>query len=105
MLLLPFRLAAQVPADSAGAPADSAGAPADSARADTLPRSDTLRAVELDRRDIFDPDERGWIARVANALHIQTRAATIRRELLFHAGQPFDSARGRSEEHPSELQS
>jgi hypothetical protein len=65
MLLLPFRLAAQVPADSAGP--------------DTLP-SETLRAVELDRRDIFDPDERGWIARVANALHIQTRAATIRRE-------------------------
>jgi Surface antigen variable number repeat len=86
VLLLPFRLAAQVPADSAGAPADSA-------RADTLPRSDTLRAVELDRRDIFDPDERGWIARVANALHIQTRAATIRRELLFQPGQPFDSAR------------
>jgi hypothetical protein len=35
MLLLPFRLAAQVPADSAGA--------------DTLPQSDTLRAVGLDR--------------------------------------------------------
>src|SRR5690349_17477386 len=86
VLLLPFRLAAQVPADSAGAPADSA-------RADTLPRSDTLRSVELDRRDIFDPDERGWIARVANALHAQTRAATIRRELLFQPGQPYDSAR------------
>ena len=79
MLLLPFRLAAQVPADSAGT--------------DTLPRSDTLRAVELDRRDIFDPNERGWIARVANALHVQTRAATIRRELLFQPGQPYDSAR------------
>ena len=54
---------------------------------------DTLRAVELDRRDIFDPDERGWVARVGNALHIQTRAATIRRELLFRPGEPFDSAR------------
>ena len=79
MLALPFRLAAQVPADSAGAPSASTG--------------DTLRAVELDRRDIFDPDERGWIARVGNALHIQTRAATIRRELLFHPGEPYDSAR------------
>jgi hypothetical protein len=78
MLLLPFRLAAQVP---------------DSAEADTLPPRDTIRAVELARRDIFDPDERGWIARIANALHIQTRAATIRRELLFQAGQPYDSAR------------
>lgn len=65
--VLPFRLAAQV--------------------------DDTLRAVELDRRDIFDPEERGFVARVGNALHIQTRAATIRRELLFRAGEPFDSAR------------
>ena len=79
MLALPFRLAAQVPADSAGRTAASAG--------------DTLQAVQLDRRDIFDPDERGWIARVANALHIQTRAATIRRELLFRSGEPYDSAR------------
>jgi surface antigen-like variable number repeat protein len=79
MLALPFRLAAQVPADSAG-PARASG-------------GDTLRAVELDRRDIFDPDEHGWIARVGNALHIQTRAATIRRELLFRPGQPYDSAR------------
>ena len=54
---------------------------------------DTLRAVEIDRRDIFDPDERGFVARVGNALHIQTRAATIRRELLFRPGEPFDSAR------------
>jgi hypothetical protein len=68
-LLLPARLAAQAPAD------------------------DTLRAVVLDRRDIFDPDERGWIARVGNALHVETRAGTIRRELLFRAGEPFDSAR------------
>ena len=79
MLLVPFRLAAQVPADSAGADRPSHG--------------DTLRGIELDRRDIFDPDERGWIARVANALHIQTRAATIRRELLFQPGEPYDSAR------------
>lgn len=57
------------------------------------PAGDTLRAVILDRRDIFDPDERGWVARVGNALHIQTRAPVIRRELLFHAGEPFDSAR------------
>jgi hypothetical protein len=67
LLVLPLRLAAQA--------------------------GDTLRAVELDRRDIFDPEERGFVARVGNALHIQTRAATIRRELLFHAGQPYDSAR------------
>ncbi len=68
-ILLPVRLAAQASAD------------------------DTVRAIVLDRRDIFDPDERGWIARVGNALHVETRAATIRRELLFRAGEPFDSAR------------
>jgi hypothetical protein len=82
LLLLPFRLVAQVPADSA----DSAAAP-------PAASSDTLRAVELDRRDIFDPSERGWLARVANALHVETRAATIRRELLFRPGEPYDSAR------------
>ena len=69
-LLLPVRLAAQMPA-----------------------ATDTLRAVVLDRRDIFDPDERGWVARLGNALHIETRAGTIRRELLFREGEPFDSAR------------
>jgi len=78
VLLLPFRLAAQ--------------APGDSARADPRLAGDTLRAIELDRRDIFDPDERGWVARVGNALHVQTRAATIRRELLFKPGEVFDSA-------------
>ncbi len=54
--------------------------------------------MELDRRDIFDPNERGWVARVGNALHIQTRAATIRRELLFRPGEPFDSARAAESE-------
>jgi hypothetical protein len=67
LLVLPIRLAAQA--------------------------DDTLRAVELDRRDIFDPDEHGFVARVGNALHIQTRPATIRRELLFGPGEPYDSAR------------
>jgi hypothetical protein len=79
MLAVPVRLAAQAPADSAR-PASAA-------------TGDTLRGVELDRRDIFDPSERGWVAHVGNALHIQTRAATIRRELQFEPGQPYDSAR------------
>lgn len=82
LLVFSSRLAAQVPADSM-ASVDSAA---------TSGGGDTLRAVVLDRRDIFDPDERGWIARVANALHVQTRASTIRRELLFQAGEPYDSA-------------
>jgi hypothetical protein len=52
-----------------------------------------IRAIQLERRDIFDPQERGWLAKVANALHFETRLPTIRRELLFHVGEPYDSAR------------
>ncbi len=70
-------LRAQTPADS-GAVADT---------------SHVIQAVELERRDIFDPEERGWVARVGNALHIETRLPTIRRELLFKPGEVYDSAK------------
>lgn len=52
-----------------------------------------VHSVELQRSDIFDPEEQTWYARIANALHIQTRAKIIRRELLFGPGEPYDSAR------------
>jgi hypothetical protein len=53
-----------------------------------------LRAVTVERRDIFDPrEQRHWFARVANRLHIMTQAPVVRRELLFTAGEPYDSAR------------
>jgi hypothetical protein len=69
----------------------AAQAPADSSTvADT---SDIIRAVELQRHDIFDPEERGWVARLGNALHIETRLPTIRRELLFKPGEAYDSAK------------
>jgi hypothetical protein len=74
--LLPLRLPAQTSADT--------GAIADSGL--------IIRGVRLQRRDIFDPDERSWFARVANSLHVLTRPAIIRRELLFRPGQPYDSA-------------
>jgi hypothetical protein len=79
--LLPLCLAARL---SAQGSADSGLAPAS---------GNVVRGIELDRRDIFDPTERSWLARVANALHVQTRAGTIRRELLFRQGEPYDSAR------------
>jgi hypothetical protein len=86
ILLVPLGLAAQVPTDSV--------APDSVAPDSASPATGTvLRAVELARRDIFDPDARGWVARLGNAIHFQTRAATIRRELLFRPGEPFDSAR------------
>jgi hypothetical protein len=76
VLSLPPRLSAQAPVDSGATPD---------------PRR--IVGVTLDRRDIFDPNERGLLARVGNALHVETRAATIRRELLFRPGEPYDSAR------------
>jgi hypothetical protein len=75
-LLLPLTLHAQGTADSA-APTDP---------------NTIIRGVQLQRRDIFDPDERSWLARIANRLHFQTQPAVIRRELLFKTGQPYDSA-------------
>jgi hypothetical protein len=81
LALLPLCLAARLSAQDS---ADSGLAPAS---------RNVVRGIELDRRDIFDPTERSWLARIANALHVQTRANTIRRELLFHPGEPYDSAR------------
>jgi hypothetical protein len=75
---LPAVLFAQSAADAGSAP------PSDAA---------VIRAIRLERRDIFDPHERSWFARLANALHFETRAPTIRRELLFQVGEPYDSAR------------
>lgn len=76
VLLVPLRLPAQGTNDSA-----STGA-----------AGEIIQGVQLQRRDIFDPNERSWFARLANQLHFQTRPAVIRRELLFRAGQPYDSA-------------
>jgi len=74
--LLPLRLPAQTTADT-GSIADP----------DLI-----IRGVQLQRRDIFDPNERSWFARLVNGLHIRTQPAVIRRELLFRTGQPYDSA-------------
>ena len=75
---LPVALSAQSATDNGSAPP---------------PDSTVIRAIQLERRDVFDPHEKGWLARVANALHFETRAPTVRRELLFGVGEPYDSAR------------
>jgi len=44
--------------------------------------------------DIFDPKipaEHGWLYRVANKLHINTRPAVIRGQLLFKTGDPYSA--------------
>jgi hypothetical protein len=74
-LLAPLQLAAQSTPDTASV---------DSAL--------IIHRVQLQRRDIFDPNERSWFARLANRLHFQTRAPVIRREVLLRPGQPYDSA-------------
>ena len=52
-----------------------------------------IRTIELRRQDVFAPAEaNSFIPRLANDLHFTTRASVIRRELLFRAGQPYDSA-------------
>ena len=53
-----------------------------------------IRAVELRRDNIFSPHEAtSFFPRLANSLHLTTRARVVRRELLFRAGDPYDSAR------------
>ena len=75
VVLLPVRLSAQTAGDSS-----------------IVDSRMIVREVQLERRDIFDPNEKSWFARLANKLHFQTQPAVIRRELLFDAGQPYDSA-------------
>ncbi len=72
-------------------PADSAHA--DSVAADTIGRVAVIRAIELDRGNLFDSTQtHHWWARVGNSLHRVTRPWVIRREFLFKPGQPYDSA-------------
>jgi len=87
---LPFLALAAAGSLSAQAPADSTMA------GDTA--AQVIRAVELQRLDIFDPNEQGWIARLGNALHIQTRTAAIQRELRFAPGEIYDSAKAAESE-------
>jgi hypothetical protein len=59
-----------------------------------MPSTPVLAAVEIQRNEIFDPEEsRGWLPRLANWLHIRTREGVVRREVLLAPGLPFDSAR------------
>lgn len=46
-----------------------------------------IRIRTQDVFDLDDPREDNWLFRTANALHVQTRDATIRRQLLFESGE------------------
>jgi hypothetical protein len=55
----------------------------------------TIDTIVVDNRNVFDHagDGPAFVARLANALHIRTRASVIRRTLLVSRGDPYDSAR------------
>ena len=43
---------------------------------------------------IFDSDDAlNWFQRILNGLHVNTRSAVVRREMLLQPGEPFDSVR------------
>ena len=52
-----------------------------------------IGTVTLDKADVFDlsnPAEDKWLYRAANRLHVITRDKTIKKQLLFEPGEPFD---------------
>jgi hypothetical protein len=55
----------------------------------------TIDSIVVLNEDVFAEEEEqlAFLARLANALHVRTRASTIRRALLINQGDPFDSAR------------
>lgn len=55
----------------------------------------TIDTIVIDNRNVFDHegDGPGFVARLANALHVRTRPSVIRRSLLVRPGEPYDSAR------------
>jgi hypothetical protein len=52
-----------------------------------------ISSITLDNQNVFDSTDHSLPARVQNLLHARTRAPLIRREFLFHVGEPYDSAR------------
>lgn len=63
----------------------AAQAPADSLR--------IIRGIRIETSDVFPASEaHGFVPRVFNGLHITTRGAVVRREVLQKIGEPFDSA-------------
>ncbi len=88
-------VAAELPAaadserPAAIAPTDDMAAPESS----DVPLGTPIARVVLVQENIFDlskEDENNWLYRLMNRLHIVTRPATIRSQLLFAEGEGFD---------------
>jgi len=66
-----------------------AGLPSD---AELEARGARIGAIEIDPRNIFDPGdarENSGLYRLADRLHLRTRASVIRSQLLFKSGDPY----------------
>lgn len=73
--------------------------PAEQPRPATLPDDSELEragarigAIEINALQLFDAtrnDQRSALGSLANRLHVETRIATIRDQLLFHSGDPY----------------
>jgi len=69
---------------------------------ESVPRGDDLEAagarigtIRVEQLNIFDPSQRQedyFLYRLANRLHVLTREAVVRRELLFQEGDPYRQA-------------
>src|SRR3989442_2245713 len=62
---------------------------------DRLSAQATIDTIVVVNHNIFDlsDDAPGFLARLANGLHVTTRAGVIRRTLLLNPGDRYDSAR------------
>lgn len=68
-----------------------AGVPAD---AELEAAGARIGEIRIDPRNIFDtskPEENAVLFRLANQLHIRTRIATVRDQLLFRSGEPYQA--------------
>ncbi len=57
---------------------------------DSLP---IISAITLEARSAFDSTDASVLTRVLNFFHVTTKAQFIRKEVLFHVGERYDSAR------------
>lgn len=52
-----------------------------------------IRSIRIEVRDVFDEPDAGGFYRGVNAVKISTKEHVVKRELLFHEGDTFDSFR------------
>jgi hypothetical protein len=76
-----------------GFPGDAEGIPSD---AELVKNGAVIGTIEIDNQNIFnlsDPKDNNGVFRLADKLHVKTRARTVRNYLLFKPGDPFSRRR------------